>query len=287
MRMPATESTLSPSTFIAMKSYSLRTGWCSLLIALLALSGSRVAAALSEPPNVLFGFITISNVVAGPDRNDLIVEARRSAAGPAFASYRVGSAAEHGELYFLELPAETAPTQSSHASLPGDLIHVVLRDQTADLARLTYTMGERGRFQRIDFVVGSSSDSNGLPDAWEIAHFGVAGQNPSADPDQDSMSNLQEYLAGTDPRVADPFQISIANTNQQVLITFFARQAAGPGYEGRARFYSLEVASKVEVPDWKPVAGFTNLFGNNQTIVFVVPHTNLPSALYRAQISTR
>jgi hypothetical protein len=42
-------------------------------------------------------------------------------------------------------------------------------------------------------------DSNGLPIAWELAHFGKLGLDPAADPDNDGLSNQQEYLAGTDP----------------------------------------------------------------------------------------
>ena len=42
-------------------------------------------------------------------------------------------------------------------------------------------------------------DSNGLPIWWELQNFGSTGINPIADPDHDGMSNMQEYLAGTDP----------------------------------------------------------------------------------------
>jgi hypothetical protein len=40
---------------------------------------------------------------------------------------------------------------------------------------------------------------NGLPVAWEMEYFGTTNVNANADPDGDGMSNLQEYLAGTNP----------------------------------------------------------------------------------------
>jgi Bacterial TSP3 repeat len=46
-------------------------------------------------------------------------------------------------------------------------------------------------------------DHNDLPDAWEGQYFGHIGVDPSGDADGDGLTNLTEYLNGTDPNTAD------------------------------------------------------------------------------------
>ncbi len=43
------------------------------------------------------------------------------------------------------------------------------------------------------------SDSDGLPDAWEVFYFGDLSPTASGDPDGDLSSNLEEFVAGSDP----------------------------------------------------------------------------------------
>lgn len=43
------------------------------------------------------------------------------------------------------------------------------------------------------------ADGDGMPDQWEAATFGPNGASNGSDPDHDRVSNLQEYVAGTDP----------------------------------------------------------------------------------------
>ncbi len=47
------------------------------------------------------------------------------------------------------------------------------------------------------------SDGDGLPDAWELRHFGDLSWDADDDPDSDGLSNLAEYNAGTDPNNPD------------------------------------------------------------------------------------
>ena len=46
------------------------------------------------------------------------------------------------------------------------------------------------------------TDGDNLPDAWELTYFGNLGQDGAADFDGDGVTNLEEFLAGTDPTKA-------------------------------------------------------------------------------------
>jgi hypothetical protein len=50
-------------------------------------------------------------------------------------------------------------------------------------------------------VSSADADGDGLPDVWEQAHGLIVGANDSGlDPDHDGQTNLQEFIAGTDPQ---------------------------------------------------------------------------------------
>jgi hypothetical protein len=90
---------------------------------------------------------------------------------------------------------------------------------------------------------GTDSDHNGLPDAWERQQFGHLGLDPNADPDGDGMSNLQEYLAGTDPNDSD----------DNLRITTIQRGIVGnPNYvtlfwtAQPTRFYGIQLRSALD-----------------------------------------
>lgn len=53
------------------------------------------------------------------------------------------------------------------------------------------------------------ADFNGLPDVWEVFHYGAIGVDEQADSDQDNLSNILEFYLGTNPRLADEDLIAI------------------------------------------------------------------------------
>jgi hypothetical protein len=64
------------------------------------------------------------------------------------------------------------------------------------------SLGNAVAFVQVDRLQsGTDSDRDGIPDAWELDHFGnLTTANATSDKDGDGFGDLQEYLAGTDPK---------------------------------------------------------------------------------------
>ncbi|MBI1839470.1 MAG: hypothetical protein HYR88_01280 [Verrucomicrobia bacterium] len=172
--------------------------------ALALLSPFSARAGLSEPDAVVFGSIVLNGVPVTAASHAVVVEARRSIAGPVVASYEMGSSAQLGNQYVLRLPVEDAsPLDNPSASLVGDKLLIVVRDASGDRDSSLITLSGRGVFVRVDFG-DVDTDGDGMSDRFEKLYFGsITGGDPNLDSDGDGRPNLREFLQGTNPLVAD------------------------------------------------------------------------------------
>lgn len=87
----------------------------------------------------------------------------------------------------MEIPVDVSATRSDfyRCNFVGDL------DQDGD---------ELSAWEESQLGSGDDdSRNNGLPDWWELEHFGHSHVDPAADEDQDGVSNGNEFLARTNP----------------------------------------------------------------------------------------
>lgn len=176
-----------------------------MLIVLCWHGGVSLRAEIPEPDNVFYGIIQFAVTPITALDTNVIVEARKgSSNGPVVATYRMGSSAIAKNFYSLRVPVEAFnPLSDANSSRVGALIHLSVRDDSGVRVTKTTSLAGRGKLERIDFTQ-TDTDGDGLPDSWESRYFGnVTGADPNGDPDGDGRNNLQEYLTGTNPLVAD------------------------------------------------------------------------------------
>jgi subtilisin family serine protease len=105
------------------------------------------------------------------------------------------------------------------------------------------------------------SDGNGLPDWWELEYFGhLTGTDPNADADHDGMSNLEEWLAGTNPtNAASSLRLNLLPVSNGFMLDW-------PSVAGKT--YLLERSTNL-------MTGFDSIVLSN---IIATPPTNTATA---------
>ncbi len=119
---------------------------------------------------------------------------------------------------------------------------------------------------------------NAFFNSTQLANYAISGD--AADPDGDNITNINEYIYGTSPLVAQSSLLTTATPAlEQFQISFTARAATGSGYFGKTRHYALETQSDLS-GTWNLLTGYENIIATGQQVNATVP-TNLPKGFYR------
>jgi uncharacterized repeat protein (TIGR02543 family) len=126
-------------------------------------------------------------------------------------------------------------------------------------------------------VSNPDSDSDGLPDAWEIQFFGNISQNDSGDKDLDGVSNINEYLAGTHPDSSQSsFRVGTITYNGQLSRVSLSWQSV------IGRSYRVMASTTLLSNSWQAVS--SDLAGTGGTLSFEEVESVNTAKFYRVEV---
>lgn len=109
-------------------------------------------ADVPEPDNVYYGQVYIGTNQITAANTEVVIEARRTPAGAALASYRMGANPAFANNYSLRVNLESvAPIGNSQAFQSGDSLYLTLTDATGVRDQKAANIGARGQLTRVDF----------------------------------------------------------------------------------------------------------------------------------------
>ena len=163
-------------------------------------SNTEVTLSYQLDTNPAVSVLTTTGVVSGtPSAFDRF--GITAAQGP-FA-YRIDN------LQLVKSSADPADTDSDNLDDSWEIVNfgsLTAQDGSGDPDSDTFTNEQEetaGSNPNNPLSTPNDKDADGLPDAWEILHFGNLNQTGNGDPDGDLATNAAEFAANTDPSGTD------------------------------------------------------------------------------------
>jgi lysophospholipase L1-like esterase len=167
------------------------------------------------------------------------------------------------------------PRNSTHFAELNVLLQTLAANETTGISKVTYVdttapftndstlfydgvhpggAGEQIIGDAIFGVLVPDSDVDALPDSWERAYYpNLAAANSGSDTDRDGMIALDEFVFGGSP-TASNLPPSIQLQVDAGRLVFTLPVAAGAGYEGKTRSYTVQQSTTLQEQDWSDVA---------------------------------
>jgi hypothetical protein len=199
------------------------------------------------------------------------------------AGWHVGGSGDGFALSEL-LPTVAAARQGWYAGSSGDGHSSALSESFERAAWGRWFAGGAGDGQDCSTIAGfpnpldRDSDGDGLPDWWELPHFGgITNAVPGGDYDKDGATDGDEYVALTDPRRPESvFRIvSLAESNGFALVTIPCSEQ---------RVYDLYARTNLVRETWMAVNGRTNLPGEADGNLTIDAEALAPAHFYSVRV---
>ena len=145
---------------------------------------------------------------------------------------------------------------------------------------ISYSYDEVGNIVEMVIITPDApnldSNSNGIPDVWELSSGLQLDFPPGHDHDGDGLIDTDEYPAGTDPSDSNSVfgVVSISN--------FTARAFSFDSVA--SRFYSLDYCTNLQQQNWLPVSGATDLPGSGTAENLSDTNAVSPPVYYRLRV---
>ncbi len=157
----------------------------------------------------------------------------------------------------VNLQGKVSNSSATRSVLAADGRTVVFQSAASDLAAGDYN-DKRDIF--ILKLGSPDTDGDGLDDDWEVTYFNNLSRNGSGDFDSDGLSDLQEFLAGTDPTNSNSFfrvlTVSPAGGGSMVLLW-----SGNP-----SRSYRAEFKDNLNAANWTALTGTISWNGSTASI---------------------